>query len=470
MRISVGKKDTIWSFLGTALSMGANLIILPFILRYLNDDEVAIYYVFTSLSAIAILFDFGFSPSIARSMAYAWSGVSTLKSSGTGETDSSEPNYVLMQTIIKTCKIIYFVISSIALILLLSIGTFYISYITRENPQSDFIISWLIYAVAIFLNILFSYYSVFLRGVGAVAKINIATIVSRLLQIFICVITLILGFGLVGVAVAYLVYGFLFRILGNVWFYRYCNIGKHLNRKQRVSKEEVKSVIKVMWPNTWRDGLVTLSNYLLNQATTVIASLYLTLQETGVFSLSVQLTSAIATIAGTLYTTYQPALQSAFANKEKYKQKEYMSIVLLSFVVLYGLGMVALITVGLPLIQILRPGYTISISILLLVGLYQFILKLRNCYCSYISTTNRLIYSNSFLISAIVCVSLAILFSKTFGYGIYGLVIAQLLSQFIYNAWHWPIFVHKELELGIIETLKLGSIGIKNLIRRRNNK
>ena len=452
--------------------MGSNLIMLPIILLKLSEEAIALYYIFTSISAIAVLLDFGFSPSIARSMAYAWTGAKELKKDGIDKVTSAEPNYCLICKIISTCKIIYLALSLVALIASMSIGTIYIIKILNENNSIEYMISWSIYIVAIFFTILFSYYSVFLRGVGAVAEVNKATIIARIAQIILCYILLLFNAGLIGVSLAYLVYGFLFRIIAKYMFYRYKGIGKsivkysHELRNNKIA--DVKEILRIMWPNTWRDGLVTVSNYVLNQATTIICSLYFSLYETGVYSLTVQLTSAIAQIAGTMYTTYQPALQSAYANRDKDSQKQYMSLIITTFIFIFIFGMASLLLFGIPVIGLIKPAYQLPISLVLGVGLYQFVLKYRNCYTSFISTTNRLIYTFSFVISAIICVLLSVLFCGVLKYGLIGLVFAQLISQLLYNAWRWPLLVHSELNYSIFETIPLALSSLKKLKRKKD--
>lgn len=466
MKIGVKRKDAVWSYLAIFLSMGASVILVPFVLVNLNDTDTALYYIFSSLSAIAVLFDFGFSPAMARSMAYAWSGSDSLKREGVDESTTNEPNYVLMNKIITACKLIYTSLAIIALLLALTIGTYYITYITRNEKGNHFFVAWFIYAIAIFFNILYSYYSVFLRGIGVVDKVNIATVVSKLAQMVVCIVLLLLKVGLLGVSIAYLLYGLTFRILAKHWFYNYNNIKQRLKESNNsINYTETIIVLRTIWPNTWRDGVVTLSNYLLNQATTIIASLFLSLQDTGIYSLTVQLTSVIATVSSTMYTTYQPALQSAYANRNTSRQKQYMSLIIVSFVFLFWAGIIALITIGIPIVKVIKPTYTLSVGLILTVGFYQFLLKLRNCYTSFISTTNRVSYWKAFLFSAILCVVMAYLFVGSIGLGLYGLVIAQLISQMIYNAWYWPIVVHKELKLSPVETIKLGVKEIKSLIK-----
>ena len=45
-------------------------------------------------------------------------------------------------------------------------------------------------------------------------------------------------------------------------------------------------VLAMMWPNAWRDGLVTVTAYLTGQAAVLMSSGFLTLYETGIYSFS----------------------------------------------------------------------------------------------------------------------------------------------------------------------------------------
>ncbi|MCI8483223.1 MAG: oligosaccharide flippase family protein [Lachnospiraceae bacterium] len=466
MKITVKRKDAVWNLIGTILAMGANLMILPFILIYLTEDDIAIYYIFTSLAGIAALIDFGFSPSVARSMAYAFSGVDEIRAVGAGEKRTEEPNFVLMKQLIKTCKIIYLMLSLAALVISILAGSAYILYLSKTAHGYRYLIPWLIYAFSIFLNILFGYYSVFLRGVGAVADVNIATICSRAVQILLSVVSLILGFGLYGIALAYLLYGFLFRIIAKHKFFSYKGIRAGIqNVQEKIQWIEVKELLQNLWPNTWRDGLVTMANYLVGQATTIIASLCLSLTDTGILSLCVQLATAIATVSMILLTVYQPALQSAFAERNEKAQRYYLSTIVTSYILLFFAMTAGLVLVGVPVIRILKPSYILDLKLLLLVCLYFFILYLRNSYCSYISTTNRLFYSRSFVIAAVLCVIFSSLFAGYFRMGAYGIVWGQILSQVVFGAWYWPWFVHKELCLKEGEMWRQGLTGIWNLAR-----
>lgn len=462
MKIRVNRKDSMWSVMGIITSMGSNLIILPFILHYLDESTVGLYYVFINIYAIISLMDFGFSPNFARNVVYAWSGAEKLMSYDVATSTGNEQNWPLIGRIVKCCRYIYFLLALLSMVLCATLGTIYISHITKSFVGSTHFISWGVFILAIFAALYFGYLGVILRGTGAIAQINQATVLARMVQIAVCIVLLSCGMGLLGVSIGYFVYGITFYLTARRKLFAVPGIKEKLfTQKIHISHNEVADTLRAIWPNTWREGLIAMSNYLLNQATTLIASLTLSLYETGVYSLMVQLVSAVAAIAGVFYTSYQPALQSARANNDTEDQRRIMSIMVSSYTYLYALGTVAMILLIAPLVELIKSSYVIETCPLLLVSLLYFIVRIRDCFCSYFAATNRLIYTKMFVLSSVLCVVLAWLFNFCFHWGMIGLILAQIVSQAFYNVWYWPLKANKELHL----TLKRTFVdGVKDLI------
>lgn len=471
MKIQVSSKDIIWSYVGTIMSMGANLFMLPFLMIYLDEDYLGLWYVFASIGAVAILFDFGFSVTFARNITYCWSGAKRLKKENVEFVENSEPDFFLMKKVLITCKYIYGLISILAFLLLITIGTWYVIHISKSIDQSTVLVAWFVYAFATLLNLYYGYYASFLRGVGAIDQANKNTVFARGIQIIVTVCMLMSGCGIIGAAVAYLSYGTVFRLLGKYYFYRYEGIGDSLNTvKTRISGAQIKELFVVVWHNAWRDGAISICNYLSIQASTIICSLYLSLEETGYYSIGVQIASAIAQISATLYTAYQPALQAAYISSDKKKLKNTMSMIVFSFSVFFLVGTGVVILLGLPLLRVIKPTFTISVSALLGLCIYQFVLKFRDCYTSYFSCTNRISYMYSFIVSSIICVVLSLVLTGYYNWGINGLIISQIVSQLIYNFWRWPILANRELELNMLEIAKIGYKEFKDFINNTMKK
>lgn len=459
MQVKLSKKDIVWSYIGTILNMGTNFLMLPIIMNYLDGEMLGLWYVFMSIGTIAMLFDVGFGVTFSRNITYCWSGAKEIKAIDVAISDDSEPDFFLMKKVIKACEIVYLRLSGAALLLLLTLGTFYLYQISKPIVGQSHYFAWVIFSVAVFLNLYYGYYATFLRGVGAVDQANKNVVISRLCQLLLTALLLALGCGIIGVCLAYLSYGTLFRLLGKYKFYNYCGIGECLEKVDvKIEHSEITQLVKTIWHNAWRDGIISISNFLSNQACTIICSLYLTLTETGAYSIGVQLAMAIATISGTLYMTYQPALQSAYSTGNKEKMKEDMSLIVVSLIYFFIIGVAGTAIVILPVLSYIKPESVITTSIFLVLCLYHFILKFRDCYTSYFSCTNRILYMKSFVVSSVVCVILSFVLVGTNSLGVWGLIIAQIISQIVYNFWYWPMKAHAELELSLHEVFVIGNI------------
>ncbi len=446
MKINIKRGDIVWSYLGTAISLSSYIIILPLIVRFLSSDLVGLWYVFVSIGAIASLFDFGFTYTFARNITYCWSGSRKLQKVDAEAADESETDFRLMKEILTTSKFVYLIIASIALVLLLTLGTLYILFISRDVPGNQHIIAWLIYSVAIFLNLYFNYYDSFLLGVGAVKRSNQNKVIARLAHIFVLIVLLSLGMGIIGASVAYLTYGTVFRWLGKHYFYRYENIGERLKEiTDSVKVSKIKELFITIWHNAWRDGIIQLTIYATDQATVLICSAFMSLKETGVYSIALQIATAVAMISSVLYNTYQPQLQSAYINRDKLRMKQTMKKIVWSLILLFTLGTLGSIFVAFPLLQYVSPDICVSIPVFLGISISQFLIRYRNCYTTYFSATNRIIYMRAFVVSAITCVCISFILLSYFHWGVWGIICAQVFSQVMFNVWYWPLKAKREM-------------------------
>ena len=339
MAVKLNNKDYIWSYIGVFVNLSANIVLLPFMLYYLSGDMYGLWSVFQSVAAVTTLFDFGFSTTFARNINYCWSGAAELKKNGVVYAEGAEPNFPLMKRTMTACRYVFLLLSGMALLFMAGPGTVYILHITRGMQVTEPLIAWAFYVAAVFMNLYYGYYNSFLRGVGAISDANRTAVTAKLVQILLSITLLILGFGIIGTGAAYFTYGFLYRSLGKRAFLRYQGIGTGLDGvTEEAARREIKELFAVVWHNARKEGVVTLSEYLANQACTIISPLFLTLHMTGVYSLAVQLASVVASVAAALYNANQPVLQSAYITKDKEQTRRTMALIVFSYVALFALG------------------------------------------------------------------------------------------------------------------------------------
>lgn len=471
MQISPRRRDVAWNYAGTFLGIGGNFLLLPAMVFYLSNDQLGLWYVFMSIASLVLLMQFGFGPTFARNIAYCWSGAQRLSARGLADDDADAPretNFELLRQLITASRIVFGVISLAAQLLVATLGTFYIASVADHMPREEYLAAWICFCLAIFLNMYFSYFDALLRGVGAISEINKAIVASNILKIAVTVALLASGMGLLAAALGYLLQAVAYRLICRLLLYRFKNIGARLRAvPYRRRREDVLHLLRVVSPNAARDGVVSVSNFFATTANSITCSLFLSLTETSAYSLSLQLVNAAANVSVVLITTYHPALQSAFANRNRNLEVKWISRGLSSFYVLFALAVAGLVLVVLPLLNSLRDEFALDARILLAMALYVFLWRHHSVCAAYIANTNRIPYMVPFFVSGLAGVAVSIALIDFFDLGVWGLIWGPMIVQLSYNNWKWPATVAKRLGMGYFPLLGTGFAGWFAQIGRR---
>lgn len=458
MKIKASKLDIIWSYIGTIFSLSSGFILLPFILIFLNSSEVGLWYIFLAINGLVNLFDFGFDPTFARNIAYAWSGATEITRTGAKFTKSkTKVNYKLLRTLIVTSKRLYKGISLLAFFFVATVGTGYMAYISRGLVGYNHIIAWVIFCLSLFLNLYMGYFSALLRGVGAVAIINRATIFSKLSQLIVSVLLLMLNCGLVSVSIGFLINGLVLRYLCRYGFYNYKDMKENLKLvNDPLTKKDIKETTRVVSYNAFRDGLVALSNYLTTQASSIIASLFFNLEQTGIYSISLQLANAVSSVSASMIYAYHPTLQSAYINKDSDTEREIIARGLSVLYFLTFIGSIAVVVFVFPILKIIKPNTVFNVPIFLGLSVYIFLWQQQSSSASYIANTNQVPYMPAFVISSVLGILLSLLMAKFTTIGVWSLIVGPAMAQGVYNNWKWTHVVMHRLDVTLFATLKNG--------------
>lgn len=464
--IQINKKDYIWSYVSTVLNVSINVIMMPFILAFLNDNELGLWYVYASISALIVLLDFGFAPTVARNIAFTWSGVTEIRRNKAATASlSADIDWELFRNILTTCRLMYVAISIIAAVLMMTLGTWYVSAIAGGSLGGIWEISWAFYAAGIFLNLLYGYLNAFLRGVGAIAEISKSQIAARMAQLILTVGTLFFGLGIVGTAAAYLVSGAVLRFTGIHLFRRYEGIGTRLKEvKSSVSISEVIPLFNKMWSNAWRDGLVSISVYLCTQANTLICSYILGLSSTGSYGLSVQIANIIANVSSVWYSTNQPKMQECVAKGDCRKNTKIFGESLIIYFIVGGFLTLIAVTLGIPVINFIKKDSVVDITLLLVLCIYTLLYKLNNLFASCISNFNTIPYYLAFVMSGFASAALSAFCARFTILGIWSLVVVPFGVLLVYNFWKWPRVAFELLKTSASSCFAEGTKSLKNRI------
>ena len=141
----------------------------------------------------------------------------------------------------------------IIFILFISLGTFYlIKIVDGEIDIYTALIAWLFYMLSIVLNISFSFWNAVLKGIGAIKVYNQILVVTKVSQLILSIIFLMLGYGIIGVSLAYFLSVIVNRVLQSLNYYRFSNETRAT--KKKIKFKYNKEIFDTILPNTIKTG------------------------------------------------------------------------------------------------------------------------------------------------------------------------------------------------------------------------
>ena len=261
------------SFFTRSISL---IIVLPLILTRLSTEEIALWYLFSTVIGLQMLADVGFSSTFSRVIAYGMGGLNTFQIKDLRNVKqsniSNEPNWETIEKICLIMQVVYLRLTIISTILLCSLGTWALikPISTIVNVTSGWI-AWGIILLASTINLRGNIYKSYLQGVNQIALLRRWEILSSLGAIATSFIVLLLGSGLLALVIAN--QGWLvLNILRNRWL---CRTIENRNFEQFTRKEiDFDSidpiVFQAVWSSAWRTGLGAFMSYGLVQLSGII--------------------------------------------------------------------------------------------------------------------------------------------------------------------------------------------------------
>jgi O-antigen/teichoic acid export membrane protein len=437
-------KELAIGYLAQALNVGAGLLLLPAILSYLSPEDVGLWFVFTTLAGLAQLLEFGFNTTIARNLTYAYSGADRIKNSGMPESfaTSHHPNLKLVAQLIATSSVIYRYVALTAGLLLFVGGSLYIlTLLTPTQHIKTTLLAWILYATGQIVNFYFGYINALLHGRGSVSDSNKAIIFSRIIMILLAVATLNFGMGLLGVGIAMLISSLFGRWLAVGY------INSDVNTKSALELAKVISgrlLIRELWHNSSRLGIVQISAFIIQRASILIASSFLGLAAAASFSLTTTVFLVVSNISMVAVQVRLPDLIRAQAEASiESLQKMFGDLVLLGWAT-FLISFLALILFGDAILSAIGANTLLLPQDQLII--FGFIMALEvnhSIAATYLTTRNTIPFLKSSIYSAAGALVLSLLFVNNFE--IIGLIAAQGLVQLVYNNWKWPYQVKRQL-------------------------
>lgn len=470
--MKIGKKDLIWSYAAQILRFGSALIVLPLVLSKLDSEELAIWYLFSSVSGLVLLLDFGFSNTIIRNLTYVFAGAKSLMKEGLSNEShlgTKVVDSVFLAKIITSIRLIYMILACIAFIILATLGTYYLSTIIEANQIKSHNTIWISWVVFIFSTILMIYYlylNALLMGRGYIKHAQKAQIIYSFSFIVLAYIGLVLGYGLLSLSLSLLIASIIERIILINSFYD--DWIKESITKTKVSFEEKKELISIIWFNAKKMGTVAIGGFLINRLGQFFVTSYFTLKVAAQYGLTMQIISFVSSASIIYFNTIYPKMSYDFFKKNFDGVRKSLGISLVIIIVFFtisGFGILLFDDIMLKLINsqtILLNNYQIILILIM------FFLEIQHSVTSNVLTfENKIPFVKPAIISGLAILFFTYIFLNFIVRDVWVLILIQFGIQLVYNNWKWPYEAFKILKTNYFSILRNG---FKDLLKFRGIK
>jgi O-antigen/teichoic acid export membrane protein len=449
--ISIDRKDVYWNYIATFLQIASGVLLFPLILKFLPQETIGIWTIFTSISTFVFLFDFGFSSSFTRNVTYVFSGVKTLKATGFEVNDGNgEIDYGLLKGLINVMRYFYSRIAFILLAVLLTLGTYYIFLIieTYSGNKREIIIAYFFLCLVNSYSLYTLYYDALLLGMGLVKRSKQIAIIGYILYLSVSILLILAGFGLVALTSAQAVSVILRRIL--VYQSIYKKELKYYLKNISVSPQKNKEILKAIYPNAVKIGLTGVGGILVLRSQPIIGSFYLSLETIASYGITIQLISILSGVAQVYFSTYQPKIVQYRVQNNIYAIKNlYIKSIFILVCVFVAGGSVLLLfgNWGMNLIGSKTP---LLPNVYIAVALFVALLEANHGIAgNFLLTKNQVPFFKAALIAGLTTVILLFLFLRFLSIGLWALILSGGIAQIIYQNWKWPLEVVKEFKTAL---------------------
>jgi len=443
----------VWSWGFNAFRLAAGVILLPLVLRLFTKSELGMYYVLLSLSALGPILDFGFSTTVSRFVGYAVGGAKSLQAQGLAPVSQMDgPNHVLLWELFYAARRLYRYVSTIVVVLTALWGIHMVELGIDELPSA--LMARLALAVTVLgagLDVHSTWAVSYLRGMNEVLVATRLSFYAAAVRLVMAAILLLSGLGLLSLPLAGLCASVLLLVLSR----KSCR--RRLDESRRPEKVDTDSVLRTLWPNSWRLGLQLMSGYLTINANTAICLHVFGLAGNARYGLSVQLLNIIAGMANVWVFVKWPLIVQARAREDFATICRMLSQRLWLQNLTFLAGAIPLVLLGPWVVQ--RLGTDKEMLPLLWLGLLALTVFLDSHFSVWgtlLSTGNVIPSLWPVVITNLSSLALSLSLIHFTSLGLGGLVLGPLIAGLVFNHWYWPLAGARSLHTSYRGFLRAG--------------
>jgi O-antigen/teichoic acid export membrane protein len=413
---------------GTGIRAGAQLLLLPLLLKLSNAD-LALWYRFAALGAVANLADFGFGMNIPRIYSYLYAGAEDFEAEGLRPAkEGGKPNLAGISRINITVQSLYVKISLAAVGLLAIAGSIYLmkSVAHSGSPQKAWLL-WALFIVAIGYNLATFHWVLAVQGLNRMRDLQVALIWGGLSFAGCAALLLVCHMGLASMVIATFTKG--------VVLHGRCRqiFRQIVSDPEPGVKPDLHIVLK-LWPNSFKVFISSIGSYCINNGSLLICGQLLSDEITVSFGVTAQIGNFMTSCAALWLDVKWPEISIMRAQKRLEQMAvlfaRRLALVMLSF---FGMALVMLVWGNVLLAWMSTQKRLLAAPYL---AFYLFYLAQRIFYSQFATlahTENVVPFFKITFWTGLGVVLCSLMLTPLLG--LWGLVTAPFIVEMAYSSW-----------------------------------
>lgn len=441
----IGQKDIIWSYTSVIFTVGAGLLLLPFILNKMSAETVGVWNIFQAITALVAILDMGFRPTFARNISYILSGVKELQVEGVKQVEGNGTiDYSLLKGLLVAMKHFYRWVALGVFIILATAGTAYFAYILKKysGDRVDAMIAWLILIAINCYNLYTFYYDALVTGKGYITRMQQITIIGQFIYLSIAIGLIYMGLGLSAIVSAQLLQTIVRRVL----MYHVFFTKDMRSSLSQVEAQEPRQLMRAIYPNALKIGLTQVGGFAVNKSAVFFGSAFLTLPEVACYGVTLQVMEVLCHLAHVPVQSYTPKMAQARAERDTMSLRRYYILNAVSLITVFGIGGLLWVLAGDWALTIIHSETQfVPMGMLIAMLCIHFLEDNHSTSANFIMADNKIPFWIPSLLSGGGTILLLWLFLGPCHMGLWGMILAPGIAQLVYQNWKWPSVVIKEL-------------------------
>lgn len=285
-------------------------ILLPLALKKLPAEEASVWFLFSAVTSLLVLADFGFAPTFIRTVAYAHAQDQQPSANIARQDRRGTPCHSL-PTVLSTMRQVYNYVGLIALVFGGFLGSLAVAApIGHVSSQSAGWTAWVIVLLGTAVNLRFGMYAIYLQALERIPEFRRWEIISGLFFTSASIAVLLAGGTLLALVLVTQA-GFLVTALVNWRLATRATSNHHWLSGAKWSS----SVWNMVWPAAWKSGLGVLMTFGAIQGSGVVYAQFAPPRDVAAYLLAQRMMQTLINLANVPFYTKIPSLSRLFSNR-----------------------------------------------------------------------------------------------------------------------------------------------------------